>query len=1508
VPLTGAVGTNGLVDSKETVADNGIVNYTSTYSKYALSKPLSVCADTDGDSIGDLVDIDDDNDGVIDAVECPTCYATAIEAADIASITSELDPYLTNVPANAIDSSATTYSAFDPSINWVGKELFRITPSVGAIKITGIDLDLINWAISNGAANTFKLQGSTDGTTWTDLSGNLASTATTGTFNVPNTLQPNTAYSIYRLVGVAGTSYYGGVTDMRLVIPAGFQASLYPKAVCTTDTDGDGINNNLDLDSDGDGCSDAYEAGATTTKTANYAFPIAGVGTNGLANSLETVADNGIANYTATYQYASSNALNACLDSDNDGISNVVDIDDDNDGVLDTVEADCNLLPPAQLAAFVPNFIWDVAVYNGAATNTSPKWGIPGSVVATATYKEYPNSLEFDISSNGNGGWVNAGNAKNYLQTWGGVTDYVGANTGINFTISFSHTFSAAEAGTYTFYSNQIADGLQLIKYSSTGVETILYSKYDTWSVPSTTSLPTITLLEGDKLVVWNDEYGVGNTSITLRTTTFVPANNVNANCGNLIDTDNDGTPNYLDTDSDGDGCSDAFEAGATTNVLPYYTFPANQVGANGLANSLETATESGLVNYTVTYSKAIDSTIHTCPSCLAGNFAPNITQTTATNICPGTITTASIAGLTNTGTAPVGTKLVWSTNKVPTSAGDTLTNLTTISTAGKYYALYYDKYNNCYSPADSVTVSFITCTASCVASTTAPNITQTTITNTCPTETVSLVSLTNAGTKPAGSTLVWSTHKELGYAGDTLTNLTSVSNAGKYYALYYDKANNCYSPADSVTFNSTDCTLPPLPAVSTVCDYSAAPASVTLNISAEPVGYSKTYLLVDMTNGKIVQVNPTTLAFTNVNAGNYMAIAAYYSGTLNNAVVDMFMKDIYVNGAGNCLKYSAPYVFKVCGTCDFNTAPATISFTAIPSSTAGVTTTYVLIDGSTNKIIQTSASSTFSGVAVGDYSVVAVYTNGASTLAVGDTLYQKVTNDPLCLGVSNSITYKVCNTACLAGTVAPAITPTTATNTCPVATVDLTALANTGTKPVGTSLIWSTHKVPTSAADTLSNLTTVSTAGKYYAMYYDAVNACYSPADSVEATITTCNLSPVISSGLTATTPENVSTSTPVYTATATDPNLGQSLTFSFEAGGVDNGLFTINPTTGAVTFNASPDFENPTDAGANNIYDIKVKVCDNGIPVLCDTIDVAITITNTVECLAATTAPAITETTVTNTCPTTTFSLAALTNTGTIPAGTTLVWSTNKVPTSAADTLTNLITVVTAGKYYAIYYDAVNNCYSPADSVVSSLSPCILANPNMVNAAVGTPLTINVLDNDTNNGSMATLSNVTAPVLSTLPTHGTATVNLDGTINYTPTAGYSGPDTLIYTVCDLVQTTVCDTAMVVINVACPTVTAPTLSASAVSNTCPQTTVEINLLETSTPPSGTLIEWYTNSSHTGAQYGTPVSAGVGTYYGFYKTLTGCYSAGTPVTVTINNCGTVLSCEAGLAAPILIKN
>jgi Ca2+-binding RTX toxin-like protein len=59
-----------------------------------------------------------------------------------------------------------------------------------------------------------------------------------------------------------------------------------------------------------------------------------------------------------------------------------------------------------------------------------------------------------------------------------------------------------------------------------------------------------------------------------------------------------------------------------------------------------------------------------------------------------------------------------------------------------------------------------------------------------------------------------------------------------------------------------------------------------------------------------------------------------------------------------------------------------------------------------------------------------------------------------------------------------------------------------------------------------------------------------------------------------------------------ATDPdNAGP--TYSI-AGGSDAAKFTIDAATGVLSFVDAPDFEKPTDAGANNVYDVAVKATD--------------------------------------------------------------------------------------------------------------------------------------------------------------------------------------------------------------------------------------------------------------------------------------------------------------------------
>ena len=96
------------------------------------------------------------------------------------------------------------------------------------------------------------------------------------------------------------------------------------------DSDNDGIPNYVDLDSDNDGIYDIVEANHTGIDANNDGIlddaNATNVGINGLLNTLETVLDNGILNYTIA-------------DTDADTIFNFIELDSDNDDCFDVTEA-----------------------------------------------------------------------------------------------------------------------------------------------------------------------------------------------------------------------------------------------------------------------------------------------------------------------------------------------------------------------------------------------------------------------------------------------------------------------------------------------------------------------------------------------------------------------------------------------------------------------------------------------------------------------------------------------------------------------------------------------------------------------------------------------------------------------------------------------------------------------------------------------------------------------------------------------------------------------------------------------------------------------------------------------------------------------------------------------------------------------------------------------------------------------------------------------------------------
>ena len=328
-------------------------------------------------------------------------------------------------------------------------------------------------------------------------------------------------------------------------------------------TDGDAFANHLDLDSDGDGCFDIVEAGAgmigdsLVTQSGVYTT----VGLNGLADNLETTADNATISYTSKYYMALTQLLNACADSDGDGIGDLIDNDDDNDGLLDDMELDCG----ASLFGNGNNFNFvNLAQTAGGQFETGlfqANYSLEmDAQLGTTTYFKVDSTdgFHFTIYDN-DGGYTEThtispqGNAVLNQVFYGPQVNTNGAvnngqsNTAQNMTISWSPAVNAIlHVGTPAQVTSH-SDGDLLTSDVSLTTSTYVINAGDWYIEFLTDKLPL-------DFVLTVEHVGTGMT---------YEGYGINASLCGAVDTDNDGTPNSLDLDSDGDGCYDITEGGA---------------------------------------------------------------------------------------------------------------------------------------------------------------------------------------------------------------------------------------------------------------------------------------------------------------------------------------------------------------------------------------------------------------------------------------------------------------------------------------------------------------------------------------------------------------------------------------------------------------------------------------------------------------------------------------------------------------------------------------------------------------------------------------------------------------------------------------------------------------------------------------------------------------------------------------------------------------------------------
>ncbi|RPG38278.1 MAG: hypothetical protein CBB72_001240 [Muricauda sp. TMED12] len=287
--------------------------------------------DSDGDGIIDVVDLDDDNDGITDEEEyCSTISASFLTSSDVGErsvVISHTDTGYLRLDFSSMDNS------FQLDINGTTAH-----PSV---------LEFENGALDAGDEYfVFQSDGSFISQPWVANSNGIprlrlivnefgqislyGSRTTSSTTLELMEAQGGTPFNTIPWIPANNNTFT--LTNQAGPGPEGFTGELFASAIC--DTDGDGISNEFDLDSDNDGIYDIVESGvlnesgvADSNNDGRIDGATSSSGSNGLFNAIEDVdTEYAIPSYSI-------------LDSDADGSYDAYVLDADADGCNDVREA-----------------------------------------------------------------------------------------------------------------------------------------------------------------------------------------------------------------------------------------------------------------------------------------------------------------------------------------------------------------------------------------------------------------------------------------------------------------------------------------------------------------------------------------------------------------------------------------------------------------------------------------------------------------------------------------------------------------------------------------------------------------------------------------------------------------------------------------------------------------------------------------------------------------------------------------------------------------------------------------------------------------------------------------------------------------------------------------------------------------------------------------------------------------------------------------------------------------
>ncbi len=367
--LTDAINANGIPNVADPNED-GTIDY--PLSGAFSDSAVNLCADKDSDGIADFFDLDDDNDGIPDEVECSTARSY-----DVYFYSRTANGWATAVPVtvtgattvNTIVNQTASYSDYA----FGGRQFLQLASDISPATDGTLTVEASAEPSAGGAfvlVNAILLVDA-DGTE-TLLTNGDAGYSDVGSWQTSTNSNNGGFFGGGSRFVSSGN--YGG-NDIATFAFDGLQAGG------NCDPDNDGLTNDCDGDSDGDGCPDIIESGLVgrgsslvgyTLGDTTFDITMNAVGANGLLDAVETGAESGMTATLASEDGVLDDFLNAAFqsadceppveiccngidddmdgtidnvdecggDKDMDGVPDFCDLDDDNDGIPDAVEID----------------------------------------------------------------------------------------------------------------------------------------------------------------------------------------------------------------------------------------------------------------------------------------------------------------------------------------------------------------------------------------------------------------------------------------------------------------------------------------------------------------------------------------------------------------------------------------------------------------------------------------------------------------------------------------------------------------------------------------------------------------------------------------------------------------------------------------------------------------------------------------------------------------------------------------------------------------------------------------------------------------------------------------------------------------------------------------------------------------------------------------------------------------------------------------------------------------